>query len=377
VVLDGHNEGRPRLVPALTGVRALGALWVLGFHASELVLTVVPELQVLRPVLARGYLGVDLFFALSGWVLAHSYAERIAGGHGPSFARFAWQRLARIYPVHAVILAVLVAGWLSAGALGFTRYAASPLWALHELPAQVALVHAWGAGHAAWNVPSWSLSCEWLGYLLFPALARLVMRLDAPRAGAAALALIALGLAGLRWLHGASLDLTYTGGVSRFAIEFTAGALIWRWQRDRGALFPWDRSAAILLAGIVPGAVVAGIDTLSAAALVLCVPCVAGSSGAVARLLGSRAFVHAGQASFALYMVHEPALLVLESLWPVGRDAGAALPLRLAHAVAVILGPWLLAEVGHRAIEEPARRFLLALPERRAARSGRPAGQLP
>ena len=52
----------------------------------------------------HAYLAVDLFFMLSGWVMAYSYEERI--GQGLAFKQFALQRLARLYPLYGVALAL-------------------------------------------------------------------------------------------------------------------------------------------------------------------------------------------------------------------------------------------------------------------------------
>lgn len=61
----------PRNMPALTGVRGIAALWVLLFHLS--IELGIGGPQWLRPIPASGWIGVDLFFLLSGFVLMHSH----------------------------------------------------------------------------------------------------------------------------------------------------------------------------------------------------------------------------------------------------------------------------------------------------------------
>lgn len=81
-------------------MRALAALWVVVFHYRELLEAHLPAVRHLRPLTLAGYLGVDLFFVLSGFILAFNYAGRLgdkftAGG----YVRFLQLRIARVYPV--------------------------------------------------------------------------------------------------------------------------------------------------------------------------------------------------------------------------------------------------------------------------------------
>ena len=64
-----------RYVPSLTGIRALAALLVLGLHTEQ---NVPAGVTAIAPFLARGYLGVDLFFVLSGFIITHVYLSSLA-----------------------------------------------------------------------------------------------------------------------------------------------------------------------------------------------------------------------------------------------------------------------------------------------------------
>ena len=88
-------------IPALTGLRAVAAAWVLLHHASFLPLGEYETwLAPIRPLLAAGPLGVDLFFVLSGMVLARSSLERWQGApDARQAARYLWGRLVRIWPL--------------------------------------------------------------------------------------------------------------------------------------------------------------------------------------------------------------------------------------------------------------------------------------
>ena len=73
----------PATIRALTGLRAVAAVWVVLFHYRGDVLTLLPAARPLEPLMASGYLGVDVFFVLSGFVLAYNYANRLGTWRPP------------------------------------------------------------------------------------------------------------------------------------------------------------------------------------------------------------------------------------------------------------------------------------------------------
>src|SRR6185312_10577606 len=144
-----------RYLPGLTGLRGVGAIWVMVFH-----------IQYGRdiPILDSGFLGVDLFFILSGFVLSHTYgAMRF---RGTEYALFIRDRVARIFPLHWAALAILGVVLLIFPEIYHSMAARfrSP-----ELIANILLVQNWGFTRpGTWNIPAWSLSTEWLVSLAFP-----------------------------------------------------------------------------------------------------------------------------------------------------------------------------------------------------------------
>ena len=116
---------------------------------------------------------VDLFFVVSGFVIARQYFGRV--NDAASIGRFLWRRLARIYPLHLATLAfyMALAGALHFGAARTDNPARYPL---SDLPAQFLLLHAFIGERLTFNFPSWSLSAEMFCYLLFPAVALIAQR---------------------------------------------------------------------------------------------------------------------------------------------------------------------------------------------------------
>ena len=93
-----YPSNSPRYVPPLTGIRALAALLVLGMHTEQ---NVPAGLDLLLPFFARGYLGVDFFFVLSGFIITHVYLAGLASPNLSAVQIFLWHRFIRLYPVHA------------------------------------------------------------------------------------------------------------------------------------------------------------------------------------------------------------------------------------------------------------------------------------
>jgi peptidoglycan/LPS O-acetylase OafA/YrhL len=89
----------------LTGLRIVAAVWVVLFHFHFTPLPGVAEVSaVLGPLIANGALGVDLFFVLSGFVIAYTYLEKL----GPRLragatVRFVWARASRMWPLYALV----------------------------------------------------------------------------------------------------------------------------------------------------------------------------------------------------------------------------------------------------------------------------------
>ena len=178
-----HAPTRRPPLPALTGLRAVAALWVVLFHYRDDVLALAPGLAPFDTFMRAGYLGVDLFFPLSGFVLAYTYADRMRSLSWSATRDFVRNRFARVWPVHVLTLNIdlaiaAVIGTLGVGAGGHRRTAEAYV-------ENVAMVHTWFNDRPSFNSPAWSISSEWFAYLLAPLLFVLVARLR--RAGTALL----------------------------------------------------------------------------------------------------------------------------------------------------------------------------------------------
>jgi peptidoglycan/LPS O-acetylase OafA/YrhL len=167
---------RPRL-PAITSIRFFAALHVVIFHLHAIKVAAGP--QWYQNFASIGYVGVSLFFVLSGFILVYTYANR------ETPARSFWRaRFARIYPAYLFSLIVTAPFFIyvlfvmpmqSGGNMDMF------VWPKHHPLASAllvpALLQSWIPGAAlAWNSVAWSLSVEAFFYLIFPALIVLLMR---------------------------------------------------------------------------------------------------------------------------------------------------------------------------------------------------------
>ena len=121
--------------------------------------------QCMYQFIRGGYLAVTTFFVLSGFVLARSYAR--TEWTGGNLLRYGVGRVARIYPVYLLSLAVIAPFILADHTPGKGRYAG----------AYALLLQGWlGSIPVNWNTPAWSLSCEMFFYTAFPLAALLIQR---------------------------------------------------------------------------------------------------------------------------------------------------------------------------------------------------------
>ena len=190
---------------------------------------------------------VDLFFVVSGFVIARQYFGRV--NDAASIGRFLWRRLARIYPLHLATLAFYVA--LAARFISALARTDNPArYPLSDLPAQFLLLHAFIGERLTFNFPSWSLSAEMFCYLLFP-----VVALIAQRRKDAIVALVVLpALANSLWAWAAGTtpwaDWINQGGAFRALPAFNLGIACYLF-RDQIARWPvYSRRAGSITGSI-------------------------------------------------------------------------------------------------------------------------------
>lgn len=351
---------RGDMIPSLTGVRAFAAFLVLTLHTSQNFPSSISNLTIVH----SGYLGVDLFFILSGFIITHVYASDIASRNFKAFRIFLWHRFIRLFPAHAVVLIFLVI--LIAGAKSLNIRLSEPeSWDYSVLPWHFFMMHAWGTTNiAGWNAPSWSVSAEWFAYLIFPV--SLAGALSLPKRAVLPLAFFVLIFTALIYhFQGWALGSAWIGipALMRVTSEFLCGVLIYRASRidSRGP-------SAIASDGLAFGSLIAfclgtsfGLaDVWLVLLLAVLILGVSGPGPGVRALFGNRLVLWLGEISYSIYMVHFAVLLSLRhSSERILKNAPLSFQFsQIAMFVIGLVTTVIAAAILYYAVEQPARRRL-------------------
>ncbi len=357
---------RPPRLDALTGLRFWFAFLVVMHHS--LGHWFGPQARVVADF---GYIGVDFFFVLSGFVLAWSARPDL----GPM--RFWWNRFARIWPLHLTTLVLAVMVGIAVGVGDAT-----------SLVTNLFLVQAWWPQqhvYFGFNSVSWSLSCEVFFYLCFPLLFRLLSRSTQVRRAQVVVAVTAALLVypGIFSLTVAPRDpagwewTTYVLPLWRLG-EFVVGIVAALAVRDGWLPRPFGRTTsgrATLVASVAVASGYVGygqwrgglpnrpltetVGMLLVAGLLIALADdeLAGRRG----WLASRVMVRLGAASYALYLCHALLYGWLVARWSATGEGA----MRLIGWAGYVGGAIGLALLLHYAVEVPAERRLRRLADRR------------
>jgi peptidoglycan/LPS O-acetylase OafA/YrhL len=368
-----------REIASLTPLRGIAALFVVAFHLRFW----IPNLryEATAPVFLFGYLWVDFFFVLSGFIIAHVYGAAV--GRGPRefpYRRFLYLRWCRIYPLHAAVLAAFVAFelvcWALHAGLGVVpRFA--PFSASHAVSGLVSHLLLVSSLHVhdrlMWNFAAWSISAEWVAYLAFPLLAW-ALRGRTALVGWLAFSVLLLLLNLLALTNGGRLAIHHDWGAVRCLLEFSMGILVHEAYR-RGRFDRVLRSDAALLATLAWILLAMSHyvrDILIVPGFAVLVLCAARNRGVAARVLATRPLRHLGDISYSIYMVNVLIFQIVHFAWQAAGWGRFGATLSLAESWAVWLAAFgvviAVSHLTYRWIEEPARAWL----RRRA-----PLGALP
>lgn len=349
-----NNENVP-----LTSLRGVAALWIVGHH---LMLRFVDTgLATPDRFLFPAGGGVDIFFILSGLVMASVYSALTPSGV-PSFMI---RRVFRIYPLHLFVMAGLVAAALLRILAGQPPHPGDD-WS--TLPEALLLLQPFRDQSLTWNVASWSVGVEMACYLAFPLLMPLMRRLSRHLIY---MVVAALALLEMLVLFRMGAMVSGPGAIARGFVGFSLGmalALALRHVRLPQMAHNLGEPAAVALIVL---ALAAGLPELTPLIGAVLIGLLFIGRGPVAVLLETAPLHWTGKISYSVYLSHLPVIgLLALVLGPhkMPLDGVAGLLLWSGIAVAAVLA---VSHLTWRWVEEPARRYGARL-SRGDAASSRP-----
>lgn len=370
------------MIESLEGIRGVAALIVALSHLK------IGEESF--SVIRNGYLFVDLFFVLSGFVICAAYSASMRNIQ--DFRSFIIRRVGRLLPllifasiVFVVSMNVVALGKKIVVATGHTELLRNPdllayfIPGLREIVATLTFTHALGFfDHLVLNGPAWSISVEFYTYFLFAAICMVAVG-NARKTIFALLSIV--GLAISIWasvsLHhcieeGKCMALTYDFGYLRCVHSFFLGALAWYASRVvqlNIASVQFGGAAALgLLFAVVDDYPVAAFAFPAVFAVVILSLC--NDLGPLANLLRTRIFQRLGQRSYSIYLMHESLVLGFENFVRHAHSRLAQTAVLLAYVGTLyVVSGWT-----YRYIETPFREWCNRLAAgMRTARVDKPA----
>ncbi|KVG33886.1 acyltransferase family protein [Burkholderia diffusa] len=354
-----------KTITSLDGLRGAAALLVAFFHLNMGTLDL--------PYLQGGYLAVDLFFVLSGFVIAGAYSHKL--DDGPRLFAFLTRRFGRLWPTH--IVTTIIYYCLANALLGLGTAITGGHFQLKMLPSalEIASTVTMTQGLHLFDSPfgtavSWSACDEFFVYILFALLclnfrcARRIALLSAMMVGSFALVIWTSIAVHQCTLGSRCMDMTSDFGWARCIAGFFAGALLSEFRDSRLVMtmrtLP-GQCIALLIAVIVvafsyqlPGLAFAG-----PLAFVFLVGSLSDDTGPVAATLNMAPFQYLGRVSYSLYLTFgalRPITDIVRTIAsPIAQGIGATVFILLSLAVADIL---------YRRIEAPWRIRFHALADR-------------
>ena len=287
--------------------RGVAALLVALFHLN--LYSAIYPLSFAR----NGYLFVDFFFVLSGFVISYSYGHRLKTLD--ELGAFAIRRFGRLWPLHVVVLLAFLAAEsgkavLAARGASFYLPPFSGTNSLGTLPLNLVFGQSFGlVEHLTWNPPSWSICAEFWTYLVFGgALVFSTTWLARFRHASTVLvvAILAVGVLTLVLFARHGMDASYDFGFARCLYGFLVGHLTYRLfqitpKATLDSSFP-ELAMLIVIVYFVSSAGRSDISFFAPLVFAATVFVFAFEAGPVSRLMSNRVNDWLGKVSYSIYM---------------------------------------------------------------------------
>lgn len=362
-----------RAIRSHTGLRGVAALLVIAYHlqyeAGHL------AIEDATTFFRRSYLMVDLFFVLSGFIIAYKYEENsTVTMTARQVKAFLIKRFDRIYPLHFFVLLAMVGFKVLLTIVYTSNNLAVPVdWSGQStvmLAAQFLLVNVWMPYANGWNIPSWSISAEFVAYLVFPAMVWSSVKYPRIAYGVMTVALLSFYLFVSRQ---GSLDITGgVGAVARCLSGFFAGFII---HANRKAFDRMStRALSVLQIGSVAWIMISLTapiaDRFAVPAFIILVGSTWPDRGIIAKALSTKITDWLGERSYAVYISHVFIIELIRFVWlRTGQrwisspDTARLLFLILCFSIVLVVANVLYAYVERRIRRSMNRRLVRTSPK--------------
>ncbi len=355
-------------IKSLTSLRGVAALLVLIHHLFGYLLpSLGSTISSYSKFFSNGYLWVDFFFILSGFIMTHVYASNFASGiNWYNYRAYLFSRFSRIYPLHIFILFLFIGVELAKGSFAFTgKYNLTALFTNIFLLQFLDLSSPpLFGGMTYWNEPAWSISAEWITYLILPFLLLVLLKTSKIVDSVVYVSALACLFILMKLTYG-NLNFIGLPSLVRCLLEGVLGIITYKIYRQ-GILQNYlslDVSSILSLTGIF---IVMHYNKNNIIILpFFCLLILSASvnyRGLVAKILNSTLMLYLGVISYSIYMVHwfiqELIQLVWRTIFYVDFGSGFNSYELLVSTILYILVVLLTASLTYRFIEAPMRKRL-------------------
>lgn len=370
-------------IVALTSLRGIAAIVVVILHFAY---STLPEAGAIISqstyFFNKGYLFVDLFFMLSGFIMTHVYLDTFGiSVNRTNYWTYLRARFARIYPLHLFTLGVLVG--LELLKLFLPNFQAfTGKFNPTALVANVLMLQAFDFNcpplfwcRSTWNEPAWSISIEFLIYGIFPFILFALLKTKPKTDWIIYLVTLIALLVLIKFTRGTLKSIIGIPSIGRCGLECVLGVITykayqWGKYQSKFSFKLLEIGSISLVIGLMHNDIRRRLilDWLTLPAFSLLIISLASTTnGFVFRIFNSRPLVYLGKISYSIYMVHWCLMQFLETFWlykfqvPFGTNfdsASCLFALGLFTLTSIIT-----AAVTYQAIEVPMRNLLKPKPQ--------------
>ena len=371
------SQNKP-YITTLTPLRGIAALLVLIYHSNLMVM----PFNSSNVNFMSGWLWVDFFFVLSGFIIFYVYGESFKETiTTASYWKYIKARFARVYPLHlftliwCVVCAIVIINYAN-GLHPFFGEIINP----YSAGPSLLLIQSLGLyGTAPLNTPSWSLSTEWWVYMIFPLMVPLFARIRTVGMILSALFIIAFFIF-IKYFLGPmsgpmpgppTLNVLTDFGMFRCLAGFLAGMLLYRIHEEGFAYTFFKQSwvFVVFFVGVIVAMIMEVEDILILAFFPFIILAAAYNNTSIKKILDTTVLQRLGDWSFSIYMVHVPIMYLIWiyfvrinpemfATFPPPPPDPATYPVGFMVCIGIVAVTLVVASFTYRYVEVPARGYL-------------------